>query len=134
MARWYYASNSDAEYWFGGCDTRADAIEKGRAWAEGESFWIGFGTTPLNRLHIFDEAVTPVILAFDEANEENYGEDGEGGPTHWDEDACADLSRRLNAVFGTWAREHGYERGWILDVTDLAEVRPLLTLTRARNC
>ena len=131
---WYYASDPEAEYWLGGCETRDHAIDKGRAWAKGESFWIGLGTTPLNRLHIFDEAVTPVVLAFDDANEENYGEDGEGGPAHWDENACADLSRRLNAVFGAWAGEHGYERGWILDVTELAEIRPILKLTTAGAC
>lgn len=131
MARWYFASEIDAEYWFGGSDTRAEAIEKGRFWAKGEAFWIGLGTASANKLDIFDTAVTPVTLAFDDANEENYGEDGEAGPNHWDEDHCADLSRRLNAVFGAWAREHGYERGWMLDFTEQEEIRPILTLARA---
>lgn len=131
MPRWYFASEKDAEYWLGGSDTRAEAIEKGRFWAKGEAFWIGLGAPTENKLDIFDRIATPVTLAFDDANEAGYGEDGEGGPHHWDEEHVADLSRRLNAVFGAWAREHGYERGWILDLTEQEEIRPILTLSRS---
>lgn len=134
MARWYYAFEMDAEYWFGGSDTRAEVIEKGRLCAKGETFWIGVGSPTSNRLDIFDKAATPVTLAFDDANEANYGEDGEGGPHHWDETHVADLARRLNAVFAVWAGEHGYQRGWILDFTDQEEIRPILTLARTGTC
>jgi hypothetical protein len=129
--RWYYAREMDAEYWLGGCLTREEAIDRGRALGKGETFWIGLGVPNENKLDIFDEAATPVALAFDDANEANYGEDGEGGPHHWDETHVADLSRRLNAVFADWARERGYQRGWIFDITDQAEIRPILTLARA---
>ena len=129
--RWYYAREMDAEYWLGACLTREEAIDRGRAWAKGETFWISLGTPFTNKLDIFDEAATPVTLAFDDANESNYGEDGEGGPHHWDEADVADLSRRLNTVFSDWAHEHGYQRGWVLDLTEQAEIRPILTLARA---
>jgi hypothetical protein len=129
--RWYYASEREAELWFGSCLTREEAIDRGRAWAKGETFWIGLGAPDDNKLDIFEKAATPVTLAFDDANEANYGEDGEGGPQHWDEAHVADLALRLNAVFGEWARGHGYQRGWILEFTDLEEIRPILTLARA---
>jgi len=29
-----------------------------------------------------------------------------------------------------WATEHGYERGWQLDLADPEEIRPVLTLAR----
>lgn len=131
QGRWYYASEINAEHWFGSCLTREEAIDRGRAWANGETFCIGLGVPTENKLDIFDKAATPVTLAFDDANEANYGEDGEGGPHHWDETHVADLSRRLNAVFGEWAQERGYQRGWILDITEQAEIRPILTLARA---
>jgi len=129
--RWYYASELDSEYWFGGCLTREEAIDRGRAFAKGDTFWIGLGAPTDNKLDIFDKEATPVTLAFDDANEANYGEDGEGGPHHWDETHVADLARRLNTVFAEWAREHGYQRGWILDFTEQDEIRPILTLSRA---
>lgn len=129
--RWYYARERGAEYWLGGCLTRDEAINRGRAWATGETFWIALGAPFKNKLDIFDESATPVTLAFDDANEANYGEDGEGGPHHWDEAHVADLSRRLNNVFADWAQERGYQRGWVLDLTEQAEIRPILTLARA---
>ena len=128
--RWYYAIENDAEYWHGSCLTREEAIDRGRAWAKGKTFWIALGVPADNEVDIFDELATPVTLAFDDANEANYGEDGEGGPHHWDETHVADLARRLNAVFGEWAREHGYQRGWILDFSDQEQIRPILTLAR----
>jgi len=129
--RWYYGGDVDSEYWLGGCLTREEAIDRGRAWAKGETFCIGLGAPSDNKLDIFDKSATPVILAFDDANETNYGEDGEGGPHHWDEAHVAELARRLNALFGEWAREHGYQRGWVLDFTEQEEIRPILTLARA---
>lgn len=134
MSRWYTATALDAEFWFDGGDTREEAIAKGRARYGAETFWIGLGAPVANNLDIFDQAVTPVTLAFDDANEANYGEDGEGGPTHWGPEDCADLSRRLNVVFAAWAQEHGYERGWVLDFSEQHEIRPRLTLAHSGEC
>jgi len=53
---------------------------------------------------------------------------------HWYDEACADLSRRLNRVFAEWAKEHGFERGYQLDLADGEDVRPVLTLARAEVC
>ena len=134
MSRWYTATERDAELWFDGGDTREEAIAKGRTRYGTATFWIGLASARGNRLDIFDEAVTPVTLAFDDANEENFGEDGEGGPNHWGPEDCADLSRRLNVVFAAWAQEHGYERGWVLDFAEREEIRPVLTLAHAGTC
>lgn len=130
---WYHAPAATSEFWFGPSDTRDAAIAKGKE-RHGPRFWISEGKPFENDLKVFEPNVAPVIDRFDTVNEQNFGEDGEGGPLHWDEEACADLSRRLNAVFARWAIEHGYQRGWQLDLGDSEEIRPVLTLAHAGVC
>lgn len=125
---WYHAPAVDAEFWFGPSETRDAAIAKGRAHHGPVRFWVAEGKPFGNDLDVFEPDAAPVVDSFDRINEQNFGEDGEGGPLHWDEAACADLSRRLNAVFAEWATQHGYQNGWQLDLGDGEEVRPLLTL------
>jgi hypothetical protein len=129
---WYHAAAVDAEFWFGPSDTRDSAIAKGRVHYGPVRFWIAEGKPFGNDLEVFDPDVAVVVDSFDRINEENFGEDGQGGPVHWDAAACADLSRRLNAVFAEWANEHGYQNGWQLDLADGEEVRPLLTVSGDR--
>ena len=131
---WYHAATADAEFWFGPAATRDDAIARGRARLGTGRLWVAEGKPFENELRVFATDVAPVVDSFDRINELNFGEDGEGGPLHWDEEACADLSRRLNAAFAEWATKHGYHRGWQLDLADGEEVRPTLTLARADTC
>lgn len=128
---WYHAASSEAEFWFGPAETREAAIANGRIRHGSGRLWIAQGKPFENDLDVFEADVAVIVDRFDSINEQNFGEDGEGGPLHWDEEACADLSRRLNATFAAWATSHGYHRGWQLDLADAAEVRPTLTLARA---
>ncbi len=130
---WYHARTVTSEFWFGPAVTRDEAIAKGRL-RHGSRFAVAEGKPFENDLGVFDPDIAPVFDRFDTLNDQNFGEEGEGGPLHWDAVACADLSRRLNAVFGEWARSHGYERGWQLDLADGEEIRPVLTLARAEAC
>lgn len=126
---WYHARTVTSEFWFGPADTRAEAIAKGKL-RHGSRFAVAQGKPFENDLNVFEPNVAPVFDRFDSLNDQNFGENGEGGPLHWDDEACADLSRRLNRVFAEWATEHGYERGWQLDLADPEEIRPVLTLAR----
>jgi len=122
-----------SEFWFGPAVTRDEAIAKGRL-RHGSRFAVAEGKPFDNDLNVFDPNIAPVFDRFDSLNDLNFGEEGEGGPLHWDTEACADLSCRLNTVFAEWARLHGYERGWQLDLADGEEIRPVLTLARAEAC
>lgn len=127
---WYHAAAANAEFWFGPADTREAAITNGRTRHGTGRFWVAQGGPFAADLRVFESDVAPVVDRFDSINGEIFGEDGEGGPLYWDDVACADLSKRLNAVFADWATTHGYHRGWQLDLADGEEVRPTLTLAR----
>lgn len=114
---WYYANSEDSEHWFGAKATREEAVAAGRAEYPGEPFWITAGTPMRHSLEPFDDDVDSVICAFQSANEELFGEDGQGDPeTEWTDTACRDLAARLNATFAEWAREHRYDRAYMLDL------------------
>lgn len=130
---WYHARAAASEFWFGPSETRDEAIEKGRT-RHGTRFWVAEGKPFENDLDVFEPNVAPVFDRFDALNDHNFGEEGEGGPLHWNGEACADLSRRLNRVFAEWATEHGYQRGWQLDLGDAQEIRPVLSLAGAGAC
>jgi hypothetical protein len=128
---WYHAATADAEFWFGPADTRDAAIANGRVRHGPGRLWVAEGKPFEADLRVFEPDVAPVVDRFDSINGEIFGEDGEGSPLYWDEEACSDLSRRLNATFAEWATKHGYQRGWQLDLGDAEEVRPTLTLARS---
>ena len=130
---WYHAARAASEFWYGPSDTRDEAIAKGRA-RHGSKFCVAEGKPFDNNLTVFEANIAPVFDRFDSLNDQNFGEEGEGGPLHWDAEACADLSRRLNATFAAWATEHGYDRGWQLDLGDPEEIRPVLTVASAGAC
>lgn len=109
----------DAEMWFGPHSSREAAADAARAKTD-EGFWTATGRPFQHDLDIFDmDMVQPegaISRAFDAVNGQNLGEDGESGPMWWEEDAAQQLIDRLNATFTAWAKEHGYERGWALDM------------------
>ncbi|RSU65482.1 hypothetical protein BRX36_10585 [Sphingomonas sp. S-NIH.Pt1_0416] len=111
----------DAEAWFGPLGSREAAATAARAKTD-EGFWTATARPVNHDLGIFDMDMVQekgaIADAFDAANGQNLGDDGESGPMWWDEVAAQQLIDRLNATFATWAKEHGYERGWALDTND----------------
>lgn len=111
----------DAELWFGPHGSREAAVTAALAKTD-EGFWTATGRPVQHDLAIFDMDMVQengaIAAAFDDANGQNLGEDGESGPLWWEEDAAQQLIDRLNATFTAWAKEHGYERGWALDMND----------------
>ncbi|EGI55062.1 hypothetical protein SUS17_2082 [Sphingomonas sp. S17] len=111
----------DADFWFGPHGSREAAVTAARAKTD-EEFWTATGRPVRHDLDIFDMDMVQengaIADAFDAANAQNLGEDGESGPMWWEEDAAQKLIDRLNATFTAWAKEHGYERGWALDMND----------------
>ncbi|MDK8186697.1 MULTISPECIES: hypothetical protein [Sphingomonas] len=111
----------DAEAWFGPHGSREAAATAARAKTD-EGFWTATARPVSHDLDIFDMDMVQekgaIADAFDAANGQNLGDDGESGPMWWDEDAAQQLIDRLNATFTAWAKEHGYERGWALDTND----------------
>jgi len=123
-AVFYYSTAQqfeDAELWFGPHASREIAAEKCRARWPDTGFWIAEGRVQTNRLDVIDRGVFqpdgPVGQAFDLINEELIGEGGEGGSWEWSAEAIDMLVQRLNVQFAAWATEHGYHRGWTLDLT-----------------
>ncbi len=120
LTRWYYAGSEDAEHWFVGGDTREAAIQAGRDHYDGEqeAFAISAGTPMRHQLDPFTDDVEGVINAFQNANEEMFGENGQGDPeVDWTDDQCRDLARRLNATFAEWAKDHGHDKAYMLDLS-----------------
>ncbi|HEX8555244.1 MAG TPA: hypothetical protein VF695_11100 [Sphingomonas sp.] len=123
VTRWYYSKTDDAEHLFGAKATREEAIEAGRAEYLGEPFWLSAGHKMLHNLDPFDSDVYCVISAFQNANADLFGEDGQGDPeTEWTDEQCADLATRLNVTFAEWARQHGHDRAYMLDITSTEQV------------
>lgn len=125
MRAFYYSTTptfEDAEFWFGPHPTREEAATAAAARFPHVGFWTAQAEPQANELDIFTPAMAveggPIADAFAARNEETFGEDGEGGPRWWTEDAIAVLIKRLNYQFAAWATEHGYQRGWMLDVRD----------------
>ncbi|WP_342658677.1 hypothetical protein NPJ82_06005 [Sphingomonas sp. NY01] len=124
MPAFYYSTTpcfEDAEIWYGPHVTReAAAIAAGQRFP-GVGFWTAEAVPQTNALDIFEPSMFEpdgcIADVFEDVNAELLGEDGEGGPNHWDTDAVAALVKRLNYQFTAWAREHGYQRGWMLDVS-----------------
>lgn len=117
MSNWYYASSEDAEHWFGARATREEAIAAGRAEYPDQAFHITIGDKMMHQLDVFDNDLDSVVSAFQNTNEELFGEDGQGDPeTEWSDAARRDLANRLNDTFAAWAREHGYDRAYMLDL------------------
>lgn len=118
--RWYYAGSEDAEHWYAAGETREDAIEAGRVTYAGEqeSFAISAGRPMRHHLAPFTDDVEGVASAFISANEELFGEDGQGMPEEeWSDEQCRDLAERLNATFAAWAKEHGHDKAYMLDLS-----------------
>ncbi|WP_343526717.1 ATP-binding protein [Sphingomonas sp.] len=119
------ANLEDAETWYGPHASRSDAIMAAQAKTD-EAFWTAIGKPMEHDLSIFTPAMAAedgaIATAFDDRNGQNLGEDGESGPTWWTEDHVRDLIDRLNATFSAWAKDHGYHRAWMLDVTDECRV------------
>ncbi|KTW02811.1 hypothetical protein [Sphingomonas sanguinis] len=111
----------DAEAWFGPHGSREAAATAALAKTD-EGFWTATGRPVQHDLAIFDMDMVQekgaIADAFDAANGQNLGDDGESGPLWWEEEAAQQLIDRLNATFTAWAKEHGYERGWALDTND----------------
>lgn len=115
--RWYYAASEDAEHWYGAVATREEAIAAGRAEYPDEGFWVTAGTPMAHHLDVFDDDLDGVVCAFQNANEEMFGEDGQGDPENdWTDAQCKDLAARLNATFAQWARENRFDRAYMLDM------------------
>lgn len=114
---WYHARHEDAEHWFGAKVTRDEAIEHGRAEYDGEPFFICSGQSMKHDLTIFDEDLDGVVCAFQNRNEELFGEDGQGDPENeWTDTNRRALVDRLNEAFANWARECGYDKAYFLDM------------------
>ncbi|MFN3675322.1 MAG: hypothetical protein ACK4TC_05030 [Sphingomonas pseudosanguinis] len=111
----------DAETWFGPHPSRDAACLAARSKTD-EPFWTAAAKPIEHDLTLFVPAMSEedgvIAKAFDALNEHHYGDDNESGPTWWDEAHVRDLIARLNATFATWAKTHGYQRAWALDVTD----------------
>lgn len=125
MRAFYYSTTptfEDAEFWFGPHPTRVEAATAASTRFPDAGFWTAHAEPQANELDIFTPAMAveggPIADAFAARNEETFGENGEGGPRWWTEDAIAVLINRLNYQFAAWATEHGYQRGWMLDVRD----------------
>lgn len=150
-AVFYYSTAQqleDAELWFGPHASREIAAEKCRARWPDVGFWTAEGRAQTNHLDVIDSGLFQpdglVRQAFDLINEELIGEGGEGGSWEWSAEAIDNLVQRLNVQFAAWATEHGYQRGWTLDLTAeewipaLATVaeetrdRPMLSLVGGR--
>ena len=150
-AVFYYSTAQqleDAELWFGPHASREIAAEKCRTRWPDVGFWIAEGRAQANRLDVIDRGLFQpdglVGQSFDLINEELIGEGGEGGSWEWSPDAIDTLVQRLNVQFAAWATEHGYQRGWTLDLTaeewtpaqatvpEEARNRPMLSLAGSR--
>lgn len=125
MRPFYYSTSptfEDAELWFGPHPTREAAAAAAAARFPDVGFWTAQAQPQANELNIFTPAMAveggPIADAFSARNEQTLGEDGEGGPTWWTEDAIGTLIKRLNYQFAAWATEYGYQRGWMLDIHD----------------
>lgn len=125
MRAFYYSTTpafEDAEFWFGPHPTREAAATAAAARFPDVGFRTAQAEPQANELNIFTPAMAteggPIADAFTDRNEETFGEDGEGGPRWWTEDAIAVLIKRLNYQFAAWATEHGYQRGWMLDINE----------------
>lgn len=151
MRAFYYSTTAafkDAELWFGPHPTRESAATAAAARCPGAGFWTAEAEPQANELDIFTPAMAgeggAIAAAFEARNKQTFGEDGEGGPTWWSEDAIATLIKRLNYQFAAWATEHGYQRGWMLDIHDqqwtpppprmASAGRPVLSLAFNREC
>lgn len=150
MADYYYSTVrklDDADSWFGPHASREAAGEAARNRFPDVGFWTAEAVPQTNRLDLFAsemfEYEGTLADTFDAANCETIGEDGEGGSSQWNETAIADLVTRLNYQFAAWANQHGYQRGWTLDVKDErwtgvperagASGRPVLSLAYDRE-
>lgn len=124
---WYVARRPDSEFWIGPCRSREAAIERGKVeYDVYDDFYVQEAEQTRNRLEIItDDDLEDADFSnagfFSSLNEENFGEDGEGGPSHWAEDHRKDLAKRLNETFAAWAKEHGYDKGFMLDFKGTAE-------------
>lgn len=111
----------DAETWFGPHPSREAARMAARA-KTNDPFWTAAAKPIEHDLTIFVPTMAEedgaIAQAFDTLNEHHYGEDGESGPTWWNDDHVRNLIARLNTTFASWAKEHGYQRAWSIDVTD----------------
>lgn len=125
MRTYYYSKTpafEDAEFWFGPHSTREEAATAAAARFPDIGFWTAQAEPQANELDIFTPAMAgeggAIADAFEARNKQTFGEDGEGGPLWWTEDAIGKLITRLNYQFAAWATEHGYQRGWMLDIHD----------------
>jgi hypothetical protein len=120
---WYYAGSEDAEHWFGALATRDEAIAAGKADHGQDPFWVCFGCKMKHALDVFDDDLDGVTCAFENANEDMFGEDGQGSPEEeWTDKQRKDLAARLNATFAAWAKEHGHDRAYMLDMRSAEQV------------
>jgi hypothetical protein len=125
-ARWYYAGYEDAENWWIGGETREEAIAAGRQEYPEDSFWITCGSPMKHNLDVFYDDVHAVKCAFQNLNEDMFGEDDQGDPeAEWTQTQERDLARRLNETFAAWARENGHEKAYMLDLTPSEEIPAL---------
>lgn len=150
MSAFYYSTVrnfEDAETWFGPHASREAAGKAARKRFPDVGFWTAEAVPQTNRLDLFAPAMFQydgtLADTFEAANCETIGEDGQGGSSEWDEVAIAELVTRLNYQFAAWANQHGYQRGWTLDVKDEqwtgapepagANGRPVLSLAYDRE-
>ncbi len=129
---WYHARHEDAEHWFGAKATRDEAIAHGRTEYDGEPFFICSGQPMKHDLTIFDEDLDSVVCAFQNRNEELFGEDGQGDPeSEWSDVNRDTLVYRLNQTFAQWAEECGYDKAYFLDMQQHEAIAALPTSEEA---
>lgn len=114
---WFYAEAEDADGYHSARD-RDDAIAKGIKMFGGQSFWICEGRRAL--LHddnLFD--ADGVLEAFEERNEEAWGEDGPDATVT--REMKRELEVMLESAFSAWRAKHKPYSAWALDETRHAE-------------
>lgn len=123
---WYFAGSEDSEHWFGALPDRDSAVSAGRD-DYPEGFWVCFGEKMPHVLEPFDDDLDGVASAFENDNEDLFGEDGQGSPGEdWTDDQRRDLANMLNATFAQWAVKYGHHRAYMLDMKVAEFVGPEL--------
>lgn len=98
--KWYYAGGSDPEEYMA-ADSKEHAIEEG----QGLDFEGGFTILEADMdAPIINFNGEDVLVAFDEQNEECWGEEGTG-IDHITDDQAARLGEMMNETFKQWMKE-----------------------------
>lgn len=109
---WWYSQ--DDERWNGPCDSRQEAIEKGRAYYRGEQFMVCEAeTAPLNLRLTADT----ILEMFDGQNEDNVDPDCDPLFCNLSMEARSDLERAVNVAISGWIEKYeidtkGYRFEW----------------------